>query len=170
MFISSLLLPPTLSSINRFLTNLHNLVFGRIWLACKDIIIHIVLFILCAKLLQSCLTPYDPMDCSPPRSSVHGILEARLVKWVAMPFSSDLPNPGIKPVSLTSPALADSSPLASPRKPRFILVDTKIVGQLSLGVIHPENKIKHTNIHIKNTLSPIFCCITLWYFSIIGEN
>ena len=81
--------------------------FGRVWLACKDIISHIVLLILCAKLLQSCLTPYDPMDCSPPRSSIHGILEARLIKWVAMPFSSDLPNPGIKPVSLMSPALAD---------------------------------------------------------------
>ena len=29
----------------------------------------------------------DPMDCSPPGSSVHGILQARILKWVAMPFS-----------------------------------------------------------------------------------
>ena len=36
---------------------------------------------------QSCLTVYDPMDCSPPGSSVHGILQARILEWVAMPFS-----------------------------------------------------------------------------------
>ena len=40
-----------------------------------------------AKLLQSCLTLCDPMDCSPPSSSVHGILQARLLEWVAMPSS-----------------------------------------------------------------------------------
>ena len=32
-------------------------------------------------------TLYDPMNCSPPGSSVHGILQARIVEWVAMPFS-----------------------------------------------------------------------------------
>ena len=40
-----------------------------------------------AKLLQSCLTLYDPLDCSPPGSSVHGILQARTLEWVAMPSS-----------------------------------------------------------------------------------
>ena len=36
------------------------------------------------------------MDCSPPGSSVHGILQARILEWVAVPFSRDLPNPGIE--------------------------------------------------------------------------
>ena len=36
---------------------------------------------------QSCPTPYDPMDCSPPGSSIHGILQARILQWVAIPFS-----------------------------------------------------------------------------------
>ena len=36
-------------------------------------------------LLQSCPTLGDPMDCSPPGSSVYGILQARLLEWVAMP-------------------------------------------------------------------------------------
>ena len=45
------------------------------------------------------------MDCSPPGSSVHGILQERILERVAMPSSGDLPDPGIKPVSLTSPAL-----------------------------------------------------------------
>ena len=40
-----------------------------------------------AKLLQSCLTPSDPMDCSPPCSSVHGICQARVLEWVAIAFS-----------------------------------------------------------------------------------
>ena len=41
----------------------------------------------CAKLLQSCLTLCDPMDCSPPGSSVHGILQARTLDCIAIPFS-----------------------------------------------------------------------------------
>ena len=40
-----------------------------------------------AKSLQSCPTLCDPVDSSPPGSSVHGILQARILKGVAMPFS-----------------------------------------------------------------------------------
>ena len=36
---------------------------------------------------QSCLTHCDPMDCSPPVSSVHGMLQARILEWVAISFS-----------------------------------------------------------------------------------
>ena len=36
---------------------------------------------------QSCPTLFDPIDCSPPGSSVNGILQARILEWVAMPFS-----------------------------------------------------------------------------------
>ena len=39
---------------------------------------------MCAKSLQSCLTLCDPIDCSPPGSSVHGILQVRIPEWVAM--------------------------------------------------------------------------------------
>ena len=60
----------------------------------------------------------DPMDCSPPGSSVHGILRARILEWVTMPPPGDLPNPGIEPMSLMSPALAGSffttAPLGEP--------------------------------------------------------
>ena len=38
---------------------------------------------------QSCLTLCDPMDCSLPDSSVHGILQARILQWVAIPFSRE---------------------------------------------------------------------------------
>ena len=48
------------------------------------------------------------MDCSPPGSSVHGILQARILEWVAISSSrEDLPDREIKPTSLVSPALAE---------------------------------------------------------------
>ena len=50
-----------------------------------------------AKSLQSCPTVSDAMDCSPPASSVHGILQARILKGIACPLLGDLPDPGIKP-------------------------------------------------------------------------
>ena len=47
-----------------------------------------------------------PMDCSLPGSSVHGILQARILEWVAISSSRDLPDPGVEPTSLMPPALA----------------------------------------------------------------
>ena len=55
---------------------------------------------------QWCPNLYDPMGCSLPGSSVHEISQAGILEWVAMPSSKDLPDPGIKPASLLSPALA----------------------------------------------------------------
>ena len=40
-----------------------------------------------SEVAQSCPTLYDPMDCSPPGSAIHGILQARVLEWVAIPFS-----------------------------------------------------------------------------------
>ena len=40
-----------------------------------------------AKLLQSCLTLRDSMDCSLPGASIHGIFQATILEWVAMPSS-----------------------------------------------------------------------------------
>ena len=48
---------------------------------------------------QLCLTLCTPLDCSPPGSSVHGILQARILEWVAFPSPADLPHPEIKPRS-----------------------------------------------------------------------
>ena len=41
----------------------------------------------CVLVAQSCPALCNPMDCSPPASSVHGILHARILEWVAIPFS-----------------------------------------------------------------------------------
>ena len=45
---------------------------------------------------QSCLTLWDSTDCSPPGSSLHGILQARILDGLPLPSPGDLPNPGIE--------------------------------------------------------------------------
>ena len=50
----------------------------------------------------SCPTLCDTLDWSPPGSSVHGILQARILEWVAISFPRGLPDPGIKPTSPVS--------------------------------------------------------------------
>ena len=45
---------------------------------------------------QSCPTLCNPMDCSPPGSSVRGISQARILEWVAVSFPGDLPDPEVK--------------------------------------------------------------------------
>ena len=62
---------------------------------------------LSAKSLQSCPTLCDPMDCRPPGSSLHAILQARVQDGLPCAPLGDLPNPGIEPAFLTSLALAD---------------------------------------------------------------
>ena len=63
-------------------------------------------------------TLYDPMDCSPLGSSVHGILQARILEWVAMPLSRGSSQP-------RSPASqVDSLPSEPPEKPIRLLIQT----------------------------------------------
>ena len=53
-----------------------------------------------SEVTQSCPTLCDPMDCSPPGSSVHGILQARILKWVAIStWIKILPNAVWEPCS-----------------------------------------------------------------------
>ena len=59
-----------------------------------------------AKSFQSGPTLYDPMDYSPPGFSVHGILQARILKWIAVPSSRGSSWHRIKPRPLMSPASA----------------------------------------------------------------
>ena len=63
----------------------------------------------------SCIRLCDPIDCSPPSSSVRGILQARILEWVTFPLPGDLLHPGIDP---GFPALeVDSLPREPPDKP-----------------------------------------------------
>ena len=62
-----------------------------------------------SEVSQSCPTLWDPMDCSLPGSSLYGILQARVLEWVAISFPGDLPNPRIEPRSPTFQADALTS-------------------------------------------------------------
>ena len=55
---------------------------------------------------QSYLSLYDPMDCSLPGSAIHGMFQARILEWVAIPSPGDPPDPGIEGASLVSLVLA----------------------------------------------------------------
>ena len=65
------------------------------------------------KVAQSCPTLCNPMECSLPGSSVHGILQARILEWVEVPFTRRSSQPRIKPVS---PSLQVDSLLSEPPK------------------------------------------------------
>ena len=69
--------------------------------------------ITCCLVAKLCPTLCDPMNCSPPGSSVHGISKAKKLEWVAISFSGDLLDPGIEPLS---PALAGG--FFTPEPPR----------------------------------------------------
>ena len=60
----------------------------------------------CVKFLQLCPTLWDPMDCSLPVSSVHSILHARILEWVAISSSRRSSRQGIKLLISCVPALA----------------------------------------------------------------
>ena len=67
------------------------------------------------KIAQSCLTLCDPVDCSPPNSSIHGISQARILEWVChFLLQGIFPDPGIEP---RSPSLQPDS-LPSEPHPR----------------------------------------------------
>ena len=85
---------------------------------------------LCAKLLQLCLTLCNPMDCSPPGSSVYGILQTRILEWVNISYYREY----FQPRDQTHISLcllhwqAGSSPL--------VTWETRICGLLHVNFLH----------------------------------
>ena len=71
-----------------------------------------------SEVAQSCPTLCDPVDCSPPGSSVHGILQAGILEWVTISFSRGSSRPRIEPrsPSLQADALTSESPGNQPRQ------------------------------------------------------
>ena len=64
------------------------------------LIVHWGILMMKMKVAQLCQILCNPMDCSPPGSSVRGILQARILEWVAIPFSRGSSQTRIKPRSL----------------------------------------------------------------------
>ena len=81
--------------------------------------------------LQRCLTLCNSMDYTPLGSSVHGILQERILECVVMASPRDLPDPGIEPVSFMSPILAGGFFITeTPKKSQYISKVTGIKGLL----------------------------------------
>ena len=92
--------------------------------------------------MSTSLWPLGPQALSPPGSSVHGILQARILEWAAIPFSRGLLDP-------RSPALqADSLPSESPGKPTFT---------------------KHTFVHVIPLFKTLICGVSLYVESTVNS-
>ena len=102
------------------------------------------------------------MDCSPPGSSAHGILQARILEWVAIPFPKDVPDLGIEP---WSPALqADSFTVWATReaqdrnKSRMSIIANlfNLVLEVLVTTVREEKEIKHIQIGKEVVKLPLF--------------
>ena len=83
---------------------------------------------------QSCLTFCNPVDYSLRGFFVHGVLQSRILEWVAIFSPGDLPNPGIDPEFLTSSALqVDSLPLSRHEVQKFTLKNNNLLSNSSSG-------------------------------------
>ena len=91
------------------------------------------------------VTQLFPTLCDPMNYTGLGILQARILEWVAFPFSKDLPNPGIQP---RSPALrADSLPAEPQGKPK----NTRVVNLSLLQQIFPTQELNQGLLHCRWT-------------------
>ena len=90
---------------------------------------------------QSCPTLCDPIDCSPPGSSVHGIPQARILEWLPFPSSGGLPDPGIKSGSPT--LQADYLPSEPPEKPMKITVCVQLEQIMDKEILKKTKKKKN---------------------------
>ena len=103
-----------------------------------------------AKLLQSCPTLCHPMDCSPPHSSVHGILQVRIQEWVAMPSSRGSSRPRDQTwISCIAEILYHLSHQGSPPSlvEIVLLLELKAIGSSWTTTIH--------RLYIPGHLSPL---------------
>ena len=103
------------------------------------------------------------MDCSLPGSSVHGILQARILKWVAFPTPGDLPSPGVEPAS---PALASRFfPTEPPGKSSRMVTTLNLEGKGREQLLEPCKTScktgcfeKNSDFRSKDRISPV------WFF------
>ena len=93
-----------------------------------------------SEVAQSCPTPSDPMDCSPPGSSIHGILQARVLEWVATAFSSCF---------MSLPQLFQVGPI--------VCLSPSIPGALDFSMPFPGH------MTFRNVLQPNVCQLPYWW-------
>ena len=109
-----------------------------------------------SEVAQSCLTLCNAVGCSLLGSSVHGILQARILEWVAISFSRHLPDAGIEP---TSPALTAG----------FFTIEPPVKGEKScLKSKASQDSIPDLDLFSARCVTiPLFCVIH-WYLEILS--
>ena len=124
---------------------------------------------------QSSLTLCNPMNCSPPGSSVHLILQARVLEWGTIPFCpflspEDLPSPGIEP---RSPALqVDSLPSEPQRSPKSLHATSNHSVHVSYSVyphLSPKQGTSITQCY-RLLFSLYFCSFVKTYFNVYSST
>ena len=127
------------------------------------------LFPICAPSLQSCMTLCDPMNCSPPGSSVHGIYPARILEWVAMPSSKGyFQTQGSNPCLLcllvlqagTLPLNQRGKPLLFPEIILFLYSKSSPLLSVCCHEKHPSETIPRLEITFKKTYPIIYVTLT----------
>ena len=132
------------------------------------------LCVLCPKSLQLCLTLCNSMNCSLP-GSVHGILQARILEWVAIPSSRGSSWSGIEPTSLMSPASASRffTTSATWEAPSLSLNPSKSHLWRSLQLIsyfkHPFNSWQYIA-HYSDLHHALYFCLPTRFEALGGKN
>ena len=126
----------------------------QVHIACLYLSIHLSIHLcvcVCMKLFQLCLTLCDLVDYGLPGSSVHGILQARILEWLPCLPPGDFPNPGIELKSPGSPALASGFFTASATR------------EAHLSVYHPPLHLSNLppSLPQPSSLPPSFLCFLL---------
>ena len=128
---------------------------------CEYIYIYIHTYIH-AQLFQLYLTLCNSMDCSLPDSFVHGMLQARILKSVAMPFSRGCSRPRTEPTSSTSPALGGSSLPAAPLGKTHTYIKLEIININVCVCVYSNHKPRTYNVPCAQSLSCALLFVTLW--------
>ena len=106
--------------LSLWLISLSIIIYSCIHVAINGIIYHflwlsnIPLYTWTSEVAQSCPTLCNPMNCSLPDSSVHGILQARIPEWVTISFSRGSSQPGTEPISCIAGRFLLSEPPSKP--------------------------------------------------------
>ena len=117
----------------------------------------------CCLVTKSCLTLFGPTDCSLPGSSVHGISQATILEWLAIPFSRDLPNPRMKPVSpalrVNSLPLSHQGSLQRRREKHFCSLKSCFLFEIGAGaVVRRQHTIFNRDEQEGNNVASISSC------------